>query len=192
MRGNTTQRTTVRVGPLLGGLCLGVSALPTLALGTLVGLLTGDPFLEVLGALLIMVALVQLLSRGFLVHADEQQITLVRPWSRHRYPWERVVGLVVVTRHDPESSAEQAVRLYLQHPRDSARMTLSPLLMKPIGPYELPSGKRLQLTAETFALFTARGLPVEQPEYVNRVLRAAGLPPNADEQCTIVRPKQPR
>ncbi|WP_188304573.1 hypothetical protein [Streptomyces sp. CBMA123] len=112
----------------------------------------------------------------FWLRADEQGVTLVRYLLPRRFAWSELHGLAMEFGEEVESGRHHlTLRLWLADPPGRV---CGPLLGKvTVTDEDTPAGVPPRSMAELFALFGERGLPVEEAEFANEVLRVRGLPP---------------
>ncbi|MFD5461800.1 hypothetical protein ACFWIQ_03100 [Kitasatospora sp. NPDC127059] len=148
------------------------------AVGTGISLAGGEA-IDPLGALLVGIAAgaAALLATpyAFWLRADERGVTLVRYLLPRRFAWSELHGLALEFGEEVETDRRHVtLRLWLARPPGRFR---GPLLGKvPVTDDDMPAGVPPRSMAELFALFGERGLPVEQPQFANEVLRVRGLP----------------
>ncbi|MFJ8476837.1 PH domain-containing protein [Kitasatospora sp. NPDC094011] len=111
----------------------------------------------------------------FWLRVDEEGVTLVRCLVRRRFGWAEIDGLAVTFGREEETDGHFVVlRLRLADPPGRVA---GPMVGKfGVTDEDTPSGVPPRAMAELFAVFGERGLPVEEAEFANEVLRVRGLP----------------
>ncbi|MEU9320541.1 hypothetical protein [Streptomyces sp. NPDC048295] len=161
------------VGP---GCLLALLSAVALSAGGAVNRLGVGPSLLIAAAVVPVVALPAPLS--FWVRADSEGLILSRALLRRRYRWHDITGLDMDFGEDPDSDAARlTLRLRLTTTPTTGRGPL-------VGVLGLASGHQLRGTeprrlADLLTLLAARGVPLSEPEFADRVLAAHGLPPLA-------------
>ncbi|MFJ4188364.1 hypothetical protein [Kitasatospora sp. NPDC089509] len=111
----------------------------------------------------------------FWLRADEEGVTLVRCLVPRRFGWAEIDGLAMEFGQEVETDAH-FLRLRLRLADPPGRVA-GPLVGKvDVTDEDTPSGVPPRAMAELFAVFGERGLPVEEAEFANEVLRVRGLP----------------
>lgn len=135
-----------------------------------------DPLGAFLVALLVAAAALFATPYAFWLRVDDQGVTLVRYLLPRRFTWADLHGLAMEFGNEVEGDGRLlTLRLRLADPRGRVP---GPLLGKfPVTDEDTPEGVPSRAMAELFAVFGERGLPVEEAEFANEVLRVRGLPP---------------
>ncbi|WP_370380246.1 PH domain-containing protein [Catenulispora sp. GAS73] len=155
---------------ITSGLLLGLVAIVVLvAVGA-------DNFVGWLLGAACVIALAAAVPYSYWLRADDRGLTLVRLLVRRRIPWQAVRGLDLRFHKDPNTN----YRYVAVHIRLSARRATRPSIARRLGPGPLCGrisiADKPRELANLFALFGDRGVPIDEPEYVNSVLAAHGLP----------------
>lgn len=163
---------------IISGLLLGVVAIAVLVVAGADKHFAG----WLLGATCV-VALAAAVPYTYWFRADDHGLTLVRLLVRRRIPWGAVQGLDLRFHTDPDTD----YRYVALHIRLSGRRATRPSIARRLRPgpligrisitdKHLPRGTEPRELADLFALFGDRGVPIDEPEYVNTVLAAHGRP----------------
>ncbi|MFJ7250077.1 hypothetical protein ACIQWA_36330 [Kitasatospora sp. NPDC098652] len=142
----------------------------------LVGTGAIDPLGAFLVAVLVAAAALFATPYAFWLRSDDRGVTFVRYLLPRRFAWAELRGLAMEFGEEVESGSRHlTLRLRLADPPGRVP---GPLLGKlPVTQEDTPSGVPSRAMAELFALFGERGLPVEEAEFANEVLRVRGFPP---------------